>query len=227
MIDLVQLFEDYSTVLGYEFTYGRMGDTEWQMTDTVDLDDGESVIVLFPLIEDGEIANSFPQSWNVSTQIWLGKKFDTDNESGTSAELDETDLQKWDRRLFGLRSAIETYIKTVFCAETGLELTRLRIATFMNKFDENIDGISAEIAFNYDSRVPAYDITVFETIWKTDNAGVSNDNQIKLPLEHQEHTNSLLTGVMELKILLLRIIKLKLHIHMMKKELILLKYAME
>ena len=153
MIDLVTTFKGYATSAGYEFTYGRMSDSEWQMTDTVDLDSGESVIVLFPIIEDGEIANSFPQSWNVSTQIWLGKKFDTDSESGTSAELDETDQQKWDRRLFALRSAIETYIKTIFCAETGLELTRVRIATFMNKFDENIDGISAEIAFNYDSRV--------------------------------------------------------------------------
>ncbi len=153
MIDLVTTFKGYATAAEYEFTYGRMSDSEWQMTDQVTLEDGESVIVLFPIIEDGEIANSFPQSWNVSTQIWLGKKFDTDNESGTSAELDESDQQKWDRRLFALRSALETYIKTVFCTETGLELTRVRIATFMNKFDENIDGVSAEIAFNYDSRV--------------------------------------------------------------------------
>ena len=153
MINLVQIFENYATAAGHEFTYGRMDNSEWQITDTVDLDSGESVIVLFPLIEDADIANSFPHAWNVSTQIWLGKKFDIDNESGTSAELDESEKQKWDRRLFALRSAIETYIKAVFCAEAGLELTRVRIATFMNKFDENIDGISAEIAFNYDSRV--------------------------------------------------------------------------
>ena len=153
MIDLIQVFEFHADAFGYEFTYGRESNTEWQMTDTVTMKDGESVIILGPIIEDAEIANSFPQSWNVTTTISLGKKFDTDNELGTYAELDETDRQKWDRRLFGLRSAIETYIKTVFCTEKGLELTRVRIATFMNKFDENIDGISAEIGFNYDSRV--------------------------------------------------------------------------
>ncbi len=153
MIDLVTTFKSYATSAGYEFTYGRESDNEWLITDLITLSGGKSVVILGIIIEDGEIANSFPQSWNVTTVISLGKKFDTDNESGTSAELDETDQQKWDRRLFALRSAIETYIKTVFCAETGLELTRVRIATFMNKFDENIDGISAEIAFNYDSRV--------------------------------------------------------------------------
>ncbi len=153
MIDLVATFKSYATAAGYEFTYGRISDSEWQMTDAVDLDDGESVIVLFPLIEDGEIANSFPQSWNVSTQIWLGKKFDTDNESGTFAELDEKHRQKWDRRLFALRSAIETYLKAVFCTEAGLELTRARISTFLNQFDENADFIGMEINFNYDSRV--------------------------------------------------------------------------
>jgi len=153
MIDIVDTFKSYATILDYEFTYGRMSDSEWQITDAVNLNDGGSVIILFPIIEDAVISNSFPQSWNVSTQVWLGRKFDIDNSEGTSAELDETDLQKWDRRLFGLRSAIESYIKSIFCAETGLELTRFRIATFMNKFDENIDGVSAEIAFNYDSRV--------------------------------------------------------------------------
>ena len=183
MIDLIQVFEFHADAFDYEFTYGRESNTEWQMTDTVTMKDGESVIILGPIIEDAEIANSFPQSWNVTTTISLGKKFDTDNELGTYAELDETDRQKWDRRLFGLRSAIETYIKTVFCAEAGLELTRVRIATFMNKFDENIDGISAEIGFNYDSRTSIFSSIRFKTIWKTDNTGTSDDNQITLPLE--------------------------------------------
>lgn len=153
MIDIVQTFENYATAAGYEFTYGRMSNTEWIMTDDIDLDSGESVVVLFPIIEDGEIANSFPQSWSVSTQIWLGRKFDEDNASGTSSELDESDRQKWDRRLFALRTAIETYIKTVFCSEPGLELTRARISTFLNQTDENLDFIGMEVAFKYDSRV--------------------------------------------------------------------------
>ncbi len=153
MIDLVATFKTYATAAEYEFVYGRVSEQNWIMTKDITLKDGESVIVLFPIVETADIANSFPHSWNASTQIWLGKKFDTDNESGTLAELDETDQQKWDRRLFALRSAIEVYLKAVFCAETGLELTSARIQTFLNQFDENIDAIGMEITFNYDSRV--------------------------------------------------------------------------
>ncbi len=153
MIDLVATFKSYATASSYEFVYGRVSEQNWIMTKDITLKDGESVIVLFPIIETVDVENSYPHSWNVSTQIWLGKKFDTDNESGTFAQRDETDQQKWDRRLFALRSAIETYLKAVFCAETGLELTSARIQTFLNQFDENIDAIGMEISFNYDSRV--------------------------------------------------------------------------
>ncbi|MBA7541747.1 hypothetical protein ES705_34063 [subsurface metagenome] len=153
MIDLIQVFEDYATAADYEFVYGRVSSQNWVMTKDVKLADGESVIILFPIIETGNITNSFPQSWNVSTQIWLGRKFDTDSASGTHSKLDETDRQKWDRRLFALRSDIETYLKSIFCAESGLELTDARISTFLNQLDENLDFIGMEIKFNYDSRV--------------------------------------------------------------------------
>jgi len=153
MIDLIATFKTYATAKSYEFVYGRVSEQNWILTKDVDLADGESVIVLFPIIETADVANSFPHAWNASTQIWLGKRFDTDSESGTFSQLDEADQQKWDRRLFALRSAIETYLKAVFCGETGLELTSARIQTFLNKFDENIDAIGMEITFNYDSRV--------------------------------------------------------------------------
>lgn len=155
MIDLIATFKTYADLYRYEFAYGRVSEQNWIFTKDVTLKDGESVIVLFPIIETADVANSFPQSWNASTQIWLGKKFDDDNESGTFSQLDETDQQKWDRRLFDLRQAIEIYLKAVFCSEPRLELTTARIQTFLNKFDENIDAIGMEITFNYDSRAEA------------------------------------------------------------------------
>jgi len=157
MIDLVDTFKTYAHLYRYEFAYGRVSEQNWILTKDVTLKDGESVIVLFPIIENANVANSFPHVWNASTQIWLGKKFDADNESGTFSQLDETDQQKWDRRLFALRSAIETYLKAVFCSESRLELTSARIQTFLNKFDENVDFIGMEISFNYDSRAEAHE----------------------------------------------------------------------
>ena len=153
MIDIVQTFETYATAAGYRFAYGRKDIQNWELSANTDLTSGESVILMFPMIEDAEIANSFPQRWSVSTQIWLGKKFDTDVESGTYAQLDETQRQKYDRRLKTLRINIETYIKAIFCAENDLELTAFKIVTEINKFDENLDFIVAEISFTYDSRV--------------------------------------------------------------------------
>lgn len=153
MIDLVQTFENYATAAEYEFAYGRKTGQNWVLTEDVDLDSGESVILMTPMIETGEIVNSFPQSWSVETQIWLGKKFDTDNESGTYAQLDETGRQKYNRRLKTLRTNIETYLKAVFCGEDDLELTAVKISTFINQFDENLDFIGATITFNHDSRV--------------------------------------------------------------------------
>jgi len=70
--------------------------------------------------------------------------------SGTYAQLDETELQKHDRRLQTMRSNMETLIKTIFCKE-DLVLTAAVILREINQFDENIDIIAAEITFNYDS----------------------------------------------------------------------------
>ena len=70
--------------------------------------------------------------------------------NGIYAQLDETELQKHDRRLQAMRSNMETLIKTIFCNE-DLVLTAVVILREINQFDENIDIIEAEITFNYDS----------------------------------------------------------------------------
>ncbi len=66
------------------------------------------------------------------------------------SQLDETELQKHDRRLQSMRSNMETLIKSIFCNE-DLVLTAAVILREINQFDENIDIIAAEITFNYDS----------------------------------------------------------------------------
>jgi len=147
MIDLVQVFEDYADASGYRFAYGRKDHQNWVLTEDVELLSGESVILLFPITENAVIDNSIVHKWNATTQVWIGKKFDVDNQSGTYASLDETERQKYDRRLKDLRDDLATYIKTIFCSEPDLELTGFRILRAINQFDENLDVVIGEITF--------------------------------------------------------------------------------
>ena len=151
MIDVVQKFKDAAETAKYEFAYGRKDIQNWEATRSVDLSTGEIVLLVFPFIETAEIDNSIIHKWSVSTQLWLGKKFDIDVSEGTYAQLDETELQKYDRRLQTLRSNMETFLKTIFCSDDELELTSARIFREINQFDENLDFVTCEITFLYDS----------------------------------------------------------------------------
>ena len=155
MIDIVQIFEDAATAAEYEFAYGRKDIQNWQLTESVTLNAGKTVLLVDPFVETAEIDNSIIFKWSVRTTIALGKKFDTEiveeeTVTTTYSELDETELQKHDRRLQAMRSNMETLIKTIFCNE-DLVLTAAVILREINQFDENIDIIAAEITFNYDS----------------------------------------------------------------------------
>jgi len=151
MIDVVQKFEDAAVTAEYEFAYGRKDSQNWEATRSVNLNTGETALLVFPFIETAEIDNSIIHKWSVSTQLWLGKKFDTDVSEGTYAQLDETELQKYDRRLQTLRSNMETLLKTIFCNDDELELTSARVFREINQFDENMDFVTCEITFLYDS----------------------------------------------------------------------------
>ena len=150
MIYIVQIFEDAATAADYQFAYGRR-DIQNLEVSSKELSAGETVLMVFPFVETAEIDNSIIFKWSVTTQLWLGKKFDTSVETGTYAELDETELQKYDRRLYALRSAMETMIKSIFCNTANIVLTGARVFREINQFDENLDFVTAEITFTYDS----------------------------------------------------------------------------
>ena len=149
MIDVVKIFSDAATAKGFEFAYGRRDILNWETTNKT-LNSGKTVLLVFPLVETARISNGIIHEWSVSTILWLGKKFDTSSLTGTFAQLDETEKQKYDRRLNVMRSTMETLLKYIFCGE-DLELTAAVVAREINKFDEELDFISAAITFKYDS----------------------------------------------------------------------------
>jgi hypothetical protein len=67
----------------------------------------------------------------------LGQKFDT---GGLAASLDETALQKYDRRLLALTSSLVN-TATDFACDNGLMLTFSQIDYLFNAFDSGIDFV--------------------------------------------------------------------------------------
>jgi len=149
MIDVVEIFSDAADAADYRFAYGRKDILNYESGNIL-LQSGESVLMVFPFIETAQIDNGIINKWSVSTQLWLGKKFDVNIGSGTLAELDETEYQKYTRRLKNLRDAMNAYLKSVFCV-SDVELTSARIFREINQFDENIDFVTADITFLYDN----------------------------------------------------------------------------
>lgn len=149
MTDLVQIFEDAATDSGYRFAYGAKDILNYELGKNVTLTSGEYVIMVFPMVETANVVNSAMNGFRVSTQIWIGRKFDTSSSTGTKSNLDETERQKYDRRLKALRAVADAYIQAVFCS-TDLELISVRVFRELNKFATNIDFMTADIVFKYD-----------------------------------------------------------------------------
>jgi len=73
--------------------------------------------------------------------IMLGRKFDEDS---TPASLDETFIQKYDRRLLSLMQLLAVNIAQFACANE-LEISNPSFVLAINKFDTNIDFVVGQI----------------------------------------------------------------------------------
>lgn len=88
--------------------------------------------------------NSRIMSIDYSCFLSLGTKFDLD---GTAANLDETNEQKYDRRLGILVLGLSTFIAEFGC-ENELTIQDPTINFAVNQFDENLDfAIASSVVF--------------------------------------------------------------------------------
>lgn len=145
MFDPVKYFEDVAAAQSLTFIYGAKPFQNWHATQE-DLTDGAMFMGMFPFEETGEMDNGAVAQYSVSTILWVGRKFDP---AGTYSSLDETERQKYDRRLLALRAQLEALLDT-FCGSVEITVTRTRIFRELNKFDENTDVIGCDLEFTYD-----------------------------------------------------------------------------
>lgn len=147
MTDVVEIFESYALSKGYKFAYGAAEILNYEISQK-NLTGGEYILLMFPFTERARFANAgFLSTWEISTQIWLGRKFDNTSTTGTLSSIDETEKQKYDRRLLSTRQELATMIKDVFCAQ-GYELKSAVINREINISNENLDFVVAEITFD-------------------------------------------------------------------------------
>ena len=144
MFDPVLIFENIATAQSLRFIYGAKPFQNWEITQR-EIDSGEGFLGMFPFRERGTTDNGAVASWSVSTVIWVGRKFDP---AGTYSSLDETEKQKYDRRLKYLRALMETILISL-CGDTDVEITDVEIFRELNKFDENTDVIGCNLSFTY------------------------------------------------------------------------------
>jgi hypothetical protein len=147
MTDAVAIFENYAASKGYRFAYGHEEILQWEIS-SKDLTGGEYLLLMFPFDERAIINGNVGVigEWELSTQLWLGRKFDNTSTTGTKSSIDETTKQKYDRRLLAIREELATMIKDVFCTDT-YELTAARIRREINISNESLDFVVAEISF--------------------------------------------------------------------------------
>ena len=148
MFDPVLYFEDVAESLSLIFIYGAKPFQNWHATQE-DLSDGAIFMGMFPFEETASMDNGAVTEYSVSTILWVGRKFDP---AGTFSSLDETERQKYDRRLLALRAQLEALLAT-FCGSVEITVTRARIFRELNKFDENTDVIGCDLEFSYDPNI--------------------------------------------------------------------------
>jgi len=140
--DLIGIISRYATEKGYYFL---SGDNFYQNYEaSKESFDKEQLILsadfnAVPIFNIGSKINQV----NYTGALAIGRKFDS---NGTPANLDETFLQKYTTRLLELSTILATIISEI-CCQNELQATGVAFNLELNKFDENIDFVGAQITF--------------------------------------------------------------------------------
>jgi len=139
--DIIGVLKTYAEGKGWKFVYGfdrfynNAGtDEEYQPGELVLTADFKAV----PMGAAGKITEI-----TYNCLLMLGRKVEADGE--TTASLDETSIQKYDRRLKELCQMLATAILEVACTNE-LDVTNMPIEPQINVYDQNIDFAMSNVA---------------------------------------------------------------------------------
>jgi hypothetical protein len=152
----LKIFSDIATARSWKFIYGSRAYVNWEL-ESQTLTNAEVFLLLFPIVEDGDGINGLPDTSLYSTTVFLGRKFDPAPVTvpvtpvTVAVTLDETEKQKYDRRLKELTYLMKQYIlKNLFCSNSNVEVVRWKIDHILNEYDVNVDMVQLTFSFRVD-----------------------------------------------------------------------------
>ena len=138
--DIVSALRTFATSKGWHFIYGsdEYASTDWHeyLTDEIVM-----VCDIVPLPKFGTHGGDV-QDVTYSGLVMLGRKF----EATTTASLDETMLQKHDRRLKDLWALLSNNIGVMACSNR-LTIEVNNPANLINFYSQNIDFVKLDVIF--------------------------------------------------------------------------------
>lgn len=143
MIDIIGKLEIFAEANDLHFIYGT---NHYSSADRHGYSNGEKVLVCEyqgSLSFDTNNITNDPTSETYECTIMIGQKFDS---NGIVASLDETMLQKHNRRLKTLATTGYNLLKSFACSNELL-LSSVRFVISPNMFSDNIDFINFSVTF--------------------------------------------------------------------------------
>jgi hypothetical protein len=149
--DLIGQLKRYALANNMVFLSGAKFNQNYE-ADQAEYKNGQLILsadfLVYPTIVNG-VSNPIKYTGAIA----LGIKFDDSNTivkpdfaDGQPANLDETFIQKYDARLLDLMILLASHIGSFSC-DNELEIENITMVPELNKFDTNIDFVSAQLTF--------------------------------------------------------------------------------
>lgn len=140
---LIKALQDDCATKDWRFVSGDRWHRNAEITKQGGLDVGEIVMTAFVNNAQPRFVNSVIDRITYSAEIMLGRKFD---EIGDTSSLDETFIQKYERRLEELAKLMATFLASFAC-EHRLTIQNSTFQFYLNQYDENLDFCGGNVTF--------------------------------------------------------------------------------
>ena len=127
---------------GWRFVSGDRWERNAQITKE-GIDVGEIIMTAFVNSSTPRFVTSQIDRITYTAEIMLGRKFDA---PGDVSSLDETFIQKYERRLEELSRLIASFLASFSC-DHGLTIQNASFQYYLNQFDENVDFCGGNVTF--------------------------------------------------------------------------------
>lgn len=141
MTDYVSFFRTKAELQGWKFYYGEKGFMNFE-TNSEDISDGSIILIMFPARQTPQIEGGYWSRYQVQTQFWLCRKYDT-----SISSVGETELEKYEARLEELSGLLDAFLLATFQCATNIEVQSIAYFRELNQFSLSIDGVTAQTSF--------------------------------------------------------------------------------